>query len=42
MKPVFDEDIEGCGYKSYDKAEKPKDVDKNGIPRSLEVWRAEV
>ena len=42
MEPLFDEDAEGCGYKSDDEAEKPEDVDENRIPRPLEGWRGEV
>ena len=42
MKPLFDEDAEGCSYKSDDEAEEPENVDENCISRSLEGWRGEV
>ena len=42
MKPLFDEDAEGCGYKSNDEAEEPEDVDEDGVPRPLEGRRGEV
>ena len=42
MEPLFDEDTEGCGYKSDDEAEEPENVDKDSVPRPLEGWRGEV
>ena len=42
MEPLFDEDAEGCSYKSDDEAEEPEDVDEDGMPRPLEGWRGEV
>ena len=42
MEPLFDEDAEGCSYKSDDEAEEPEDVDDNGITRPLEGWRGEI
>ena len=42
MEPLFDEDAEGCRYKSDDEAEEPEDVDENCIRRPLEGWRGGV
>ena len=42
MKPLLDEDAEGCSYKSGNEAEEPEDVDEDGMPRPLEGWRGEV